>query len=84
MVSFLTTHILNKISEETIRILNKTGSNASFIFFDAPIRDGKYLIDRVNKISPFEYDKVLPISWYRLNNLTILKIYNKLKNKEIK
>ena len=82
MVSFLTKHILNKISEETIRILNKTGSN-TFIFFDAPIRDGKYLIDRVNKISPFEYDKVLPISWYRLDGLTILKIYNKLKNREI-
>jgi hypothetical protein len=84
MVSFLTAHILNKISEETKKILNETGSKASFIFFDTPIRDGRYLIDRVNKISPFEYDKVLPISWYVLTNLTILEIYNKLKNREVK
>jgi hypothetical protein len=84
MVSFLTAHILNKISEETKKILNETGSKTSFIFFDTPIRDGRYLIDRVNKISPFEYDKVLPISWYVLSNLTIMEIYNKLKNKEIK
>ncbi len=82
MVSFLTKHILNKISEETIKLMDETGST-SFIFFDSPIWGGKYLIDRVNKISPFEYDKVLPISWYRLDGLTILKIYNKLKNREI-
>ena len=53
-------------------------------FFDSPIWGGKYLIDRVNKISPFEYDKVLPISWYRLDGLTILKIYNKLNNHILK
>ena len=83
MINFLTAHILNKISEKTIKIMNETGITG-FIFFDKPIRDGRYLIDRVNKISPFEYDKVLPISWYVLSNLTIMEIYNKLKNKEIK
>ena len=82
MISFITTHLLNKISEETIKLMNETGSTG-FIFFDSPIWDGKNLIDRVDKLSPFNYDRILPISWYRLDGLTILKIYKKLKNREI-
>lgn len=80
--NFITTHLLNKISSETIRkyhIMNIKG----FIFFNEPIQDGKYTIDRINKHSPYSKNEIIPISWYILKSETLLKIYEKLKEDKI-
>jgi hypothetical protein len=80
--NFIKTHLLNKISTISIRKYYQFNVKG-FIFFDEPIIDGKYTIDRVNKFSPYPKDEIIPISWYMLKSETLLKIYEKLKDDKI-
>ena len=80
--NFISQHLLNKIVSKSIdkyHLLNIKG----FIFFDKPIKDGKYTIDRITKYSPYSKNEILPISWYMLESKTLLKIYEKLKENKI-
>lgn len=80
--NFISKHLLNKIVSESIdkhHLWNIKG----FIFFDKPIKDGKYNIDRINRYSPYAKNEIIPISWYMLKTETLLKIYEKLKENKI-
>lgn len=81
-ICFLTTELLNKITEETLKIFNDF-EYTGFIYFDEPIVDNTYVINRVNSFSPFQKEKILPISWYMLKGHTLVKIYKRLKERKI-
>ena len=54
-----------------------------FIFFDTTIKYGKYNIDRINKLSVFSKNEIVPISWNSLSSETLLKVYTKIKENKI-
>jgi hypothetical protein len=81
MITFISRHLVNKIEyqiKEKQNILNHNG----FLYFDHIIEDSKKRINRVDKHNAFPHEEVLPISWYLLSPLTLVKIYNNLKNND--
>lgn len=79
---FIKEHLLNIIDDKVENIFYKT-KHDGFIYFDEPIVDEKYTIDRVSRLSPFKFDEIVPINWQNLRGSTLLKIYKKIKKKEL-
>ena len=75
--NFLTEHTINRIIKEVID-LNVESENKNFLFFDEHI-----VIDRVNTNSPYQFEEVLPLSWYLLKGSTLVKIHKKLKERKV-
>jgi hypothetical protein len=82
MTNFLTEHTINRIIKEVID-LNVESQNKNFLFFDEPITEDDYIIDRVNTHSPYQLEEILPLSWYLLKGTTLLKIHRKLKERKV-
>jgi len=82
MTNFLTEHTINRIIKEVID-LNVESQNKNFLFFDEPIIEDDYVIDRVNTHSPYQLEEILPLSWYLLKGTTLLKIHRKLKERKV-
>jgi hypothetical protein len=82
MINFIKKHLLNKIIRESMSKYNKFNITG-FIFFDAPIKYDKYNIDRINKLSVFSKNEIVPISWNLLSSEALLKIYKKIKENKI-
>jgi len=82
MTNFLTEHTINRIIKEVID-LNVESQNKNFLFFDEPIIEDDYVIDRVNTHSPYQLEEILPISWYLLKGSTLVKIHRKLKERKV-
>lgn len=82
MTNFLTEHTINRIIKEVID-LNVEANNKNFLFFDEPIIEGKYIIDRVNIHSIYQFEEILPISWYLLKGSTLVKIHRKLIERKV-
>jgi hypothetical protein len=80
--NFLTEHIINKIIKEVID-LNVESKNKNFLFFDEPIIENNYIINRVNTNSPYQLEEILPLSWYLLKGSTLVKIHQKLKGRKV-
>jgi hypothetical protein len=80
--NFLTEHTINRIIKEVID-LNVESQNKNFLFFDEPIIEDDYIIDRVNIHSPYQFEEILPLSWYLLKGTTLLKIHRKLKERKV-
>lgn len=80
--NFLTEHTINRIIKEVID-LNVESQNKNFLFFDEPIVEGDYVIDRVNTHSPYQLEEILPLSWYLLKGSTLVKIHRKLKERKV-
>jgi hypothetical protein len=79
MITFISRHLVNKIEDqikEKINILKHDG----FLYFDHIIEDPKKRINRVNRHNVFAQEQVLPVGWHYLSPLTLVKIYNNLKN----
>ena len=79
---FLTEHTIGRIIKEIID-LNIESKNKSFLFFDEPIIEDDYVIDRVNIHSPYQFEEILPLSWYSLKGTTLVKIHQKLKERKV-
>jgi hypothetical protein len=82
MTNFLTEHTIGKIIKSIID-LNIESENKNFLFFDEPIIEDDYIINRVNTHSSYQSEEILPISWYSLKGTTLIKIYQKLKERKI-
>jgi hypothetical protein len=80
--NFLTEHTINRIIKEVID-LNVESENKNFLFFDEPIIEDDYIIDRVNTHSPYQLEEILPLSWYLLKGSTLVKIHQKLKERKV-
>jgi hypothetical protein len=80
--NFLTEHTISRIVKEIID-LNVESNNKNFLFFDEPIIEDDYIIDRVNTHSPYQLEEILPLSWYLLKGSTLVKIYQKLKERKV-
>ena len=78
-MNFITKHIITKIGDLVVqkqRILKCDG----FFYFDSDIKDPRIIINRINRWNVFPKQEILPISWYMLDALTLLKIFNKINN----
>lgn len=82
MINFLITHIIRKVRERTRRVCNNENYKG-FIWLEDPIKDGKFIINRVDEDSAYAFNHVLPISWYSLKPITILEVYKCLKSNEV-
>jgi hypothetical protein len=82
MTNFLTEHTIGRIVKEIID-LNIESNNNNFLFFDEPIIEDDYIIDRINTHSPYQLEEILPLSWYSLKGTTLIKIHKKLKEKKV-
>jgi hypothetical protein len=82
MTNFLTEHTIGRIIKEIID-LNMESQNKNFLFFDEPIIEDDYVIDRVNTHSPYQFEEILPLSWYLLKGSTLVKIHRKLKERKV-
>lgn len=82
MRNFLTEHIINRIKKEVID-LNVEAQNKSFLFFDENIIESKYIINRINTEHVYQFEEVLPISFYSLKGTTLTKIHKKLKERKV-
>jgi hypothetical protein len=82
MVNFIKAHIIKGIYVMSSNIYKST-NHKGFLFLDSPIKDGKYLVNRINRTFLFQKDEILPISWYSVSAKTILKIHKKLLNNEV-
>jgi hypothetical protein len=80
--NFLTEHTIGRIIKEIID-LNIESQNKNFLFFDEPIIEDDYIIDRVNIHSPYQFEEILPLSWYLLKGSTLVKIHQKLKERKV-
>lgn len=80
--NFLTEHTIGRIIKEIID-LNIESKNKNFLFFDEPIIEDDYVIDRVNTYSPYQFEEILPLSWYLLKGTTLVKIHQKLKERKV-
>jgi hypothetical protein len=80
--NFLTEHTIGRIIKEIID-LNIESQNKNFLFFDEPIIEDDYVIDRVNTYSPYQFEEILPLSWYLLKGSTLVKIHQKLKERKV-
>jgi hypothetical protein len=80
--NFLTEHTIGRIIKEIID-LNIESQNKNFLFFDEPIIEDDYVIDRVNTYSPYQFEEILPLSWYLLKGTTLVKIHQKLKERKV-
>jgi hypothetical protein len=76
-MTFLDTHLIVKIRDKV-----KAIDHIGFIWFERPIYDKKFVIDRI-KLDPYECDEIMPISWYAVSPSTRLKIYNALCKGEV-
>jgi hypothetical protein len=79
---FIKEHLLSVIDDRIEDIFYQTKHNG-FIYFDEPVIDEKYTIDRVSRLSPFKFDEILPVDWYKLKGSTLLKIFEKIKKQEL-
>lgn len=77
-MNFITRHLIDKIGEQ-LRLKQATLKHEHFYYFDEPIKDGKRIIDRVNRSYPFVKEEILPITWYALDGSSLREIYMKLK-----
>lgn len=82
MTNFLTEHTIGRIVKEIID-LNVESGNKNFLFFDEPIIEDDYIIDRINTHSPYQLEEILPLSWYSLKGTTLIKIHRKLKERKV-
>ena len=82
MTNFLTEHTIGRIIKEVID-LNMESQNKNFLFFDEPIIEDDYVIDRINTHSPYQLEEILPLSWYLLKGSTLVKIHRKLKERKV-
>ena len=82
MTNFLTEHTIGRIVKEIID-LNIESNNNNFLFFDEPIIEDDYIIDRINTHSPYQLEEILPLSWYLLKGTTLIKIHKKLKERKV-
>jgi hypothetical protein len=82
MTNFLTEHTIGRIVKEIID-LNVESGNKNFLFFDEPIIEDDYIIDRINTHSPYQLEEILPLSWYSLKGTTLIKIHKKLKERKV-
>jgi hypothetical protein len=78
-MNFITKHLIDKIGEQ-LRLKQATLKHENFYYFDEPIKDGKRVIDRVNRSYPFIKEEILPITWYALNGTSLMEVYMKLKH----
>lgn len=76
-MTFLDTHLVIKIRDR-IKSMDFTG----FVWFDRPIYDKNFVIDRI-KWDPYQSEEVLPLSWYALSRQARFKIYKALYNNEV-
>ena len=81
MMNFLSVHLVHKI-EETVKKKQSVLKHEGFYYFDEPIKDGKKVINRINRWCPYIKEQVLPASWYSLSGKTLAQIFKKLKNNE--
>lgn len=77
-MNFITTQVITKIKDQ-IKEKQKILKHEGFFFFDKPIQDKK-LIDRVNIVSPYPKEEIIPLSWYSLKGTTLLEIYSQFKD----
>lgn len=80
-MNFITRHLIEKINEQ-IKQKQAILKHDHFYYFDEPIKDGKRIINRVNRWNPFVKDEVLPSTWYAMNGTSLHELYFKLKNNE--
>jgi hypothetical protein len=78
-MNFITRHLIDKIGEQLI-LKQATLKHEHFYYFDEPIKDGKRIIDRVNRSYPFVKEEILPITWYALDGTSLMEVYLKLKH----
>ena len=76
-MNFIKRHLIEKINEQ-IKLKQATLKHEHFYYFDEPIKDGKRLIDRVNRWNPFTKDEILPTTWYALDGSSLRELYMKL------
>ncbi len=81
MMNFIAIHLVHKIESE---VKKKQGilKHDGFYYFNDPIKDGKRMVNRVNRWAPYRKDEILPCSWYTLRGGTLMSIFNNLKNNE--
>jgi hypothetical protein len=84
MSSFITRHIIRKITEMA-KEKNSTLKSNGFIYFDEPITEkctNKYnrIINRIDSFNPYLKDSNLSTSWYVLEDKTLLEAFDKIKN----
>lgn len=79
--NFITCHLIQKIEQE-IEAKRKVTTSTNFYYFNESIKDGSRNINRVSRWSPFEKEEIVGLSWYALSGLTLIQIYDKLKNND--
>lgn len=80
-MTFIERHLINKISDQ-IKEKQAVLKHQHFYFFDKPVKNKNKLIDRIDRVSPYCKDEILPSSWYWLDGSSLMEIFFKLKNNE--
>lgn len=79
MITFISKHLVKKIQEEVDTKKKILNSTYTFLYFDEAITDKNKKINRVDRYNSYPEEEILPLSWYYLNPITLVKIYKNLK-----
>lgn len=88
--NFIKKHLVKRIELE-IKNKSATLKADNFLYFDTPVnlksayKANYYVnktINRVNRSNPYMTEEIAPASWYLLSGLTLLEIYDRLKNND--
>lgn len=78
MHNFISEHLVKKI-QEIVRQKTEVLKHDGFCYFNDPIKDGDVAINRVNKWSLYQSEKVIPTNWYKISGSVLAIAYLKLK-----
>jgi len=79
--NFIRQHIIERVYEKIKEKQNVLKHN-HFFYFDTPIKNGKGLLDRVNRWNSFMKDDILPLAFYVIDGAALIEILKKLKSNE--
>lgn len=83
-MSFITTHLIEKIHEqveEKIKYFSYLNCTDNFFWFDDEVitSDGK-IIDRIKRYHPYIKDHAVSSSWYLMKGIDLKEIYFKIRD----
>lgn len=79
--NFIRQHIIQKVYEQ-IKEKQNVLKHDHFFYFDTPIKNGKSIIDRVNRWNPYMKDNVLPHTFYGIDGVALIEVFEKLKSND--
>jgi hypothetical protein len=79
--TFIRQHLIEKVYDQ-IKEKQSILKHDHFFYFDKPIKNGKTLLDRVNRWNPFMKDDILPRTFYGIDGVSLIEVFKKLKSND--